>query len=329
MDPFGGATNPARGQSNFPGIAPSDTADEEMLEKSDDGQAFQVADLLWSKKFCDLLTTQLDKVLSFDREPDLVTLTSTIPQDCTRAALFKLLNKRWQDGPGALEAVGFPDQIMTDPGLLVLVKMLPRKDRGGAAQRTAPQPARGRGTNTLRPAERKAQAEQGWMDVSTKLVAAWRKWLRGAALAKKNTEEYWELDPQDVTHSLPSKFQLHTFAKVIASYHIVWPKEAPAGLSIEKPSTLEIHYLYIEETNVPRKTVSYYARQAQTRLSERRTLDNSVWFDDMQAIPETDGLRSVDVFITHPHGTAADIMHDEMEDDIIVEVMTIEIKNPR
>ena len=167
------------------------------------------------------------------------------------------------------------------------------------------------------------------MDVSTKLVAAWRKWLRGAALAKKNMEEYWELDPQEVTHSLPSKFQLHSFAKVIASYHVVWPKEAPAGLSIEKPSTLEIHYLYIEETNVPRKTVSYYARQAQTRLSERRTLDNSVWFDDMQAIPETDGLRSVDVFITHPHGTAADIMHDEMEDDIIVEVMTIEIKNPR
>jgi hypothetical protein len=121
---------------------------------------------------------------------------------------------------------------------------------------------------------------------------------------------------------------LNTGAKVIASYHAVWPKDAPVGLTIPKPSLLEIHYLYIEETSTPKKSVSYYARQSQTRLSNAKTMENAVWFDGMKVISDTDNRRSIDVFVTRPNNTVADIMRDDLEADLIIEVMTIEIKNP-
>ena len=326
--PGGGGLNLTRGRSPLPGAIGSDPTDGDTSKKPDNRQALQVADLLWSEAFCELLIPRLDELFSLEKESNLVMLAATIPQDSTRAALSTLLRKRWQDGPDTLEKLGFPDQIMTDPGLLVLVKMLPRRDHGDTVSRAAPQPARARpGT---RSAEKRALAEQAWMNVSKDLVTAWRKRFQAAALAKKQEEEDWGLAAQEATPTpLPSNFTLNSPAKVIASYHAIWPEETPAGLSIENPSMLEIHYLYIEETNIPKKTVSYYARQAQTRLANARILDNSVWFDDMRVMPKTDGQRSVDVFITRPHNPIADIMRDDLEDDLVVEIMTIEIKNPR
>jgi hypothetical protein len=57
-------------------------------------------------------------------------------------------------------------------------------------------------------------------------------------------------------------------------------------------------------------------------------MENAVWFDGMKVISDTDNRRSIDVFITRPNNTVADIMRDDMEADLIIEVMTVEIKNP-
>jgi hypothetical protein len=316
----------------LPGASPTEPASNDHLQNPEDVLALQIADRLWSADFCGQLTPSLEELFSLEKEPEMITLASTIPQDGMRAVVAKLLKKRWLDGSGALEAAGFPDRVMTDPGFLVLVKMLPRKDRGGTQYAAPSPPARGNpaggAAETIRPAVKKAMAEQSWMNVSTKLVSAWRKWFQAAALEKKKAEESWGLEAQAGTPELPSDFVLNTGAKVIAAYHVVWPKDAPAGLTIPKPSLLEIHYLYIEETNTPKKSVNYYARQAQTRLSNAKTMENAVWFDGMKVISDTDNRRSIDVFITRPNNTAADAMRDDMEADLIIEVMTIEIKNP-
>jgi hypothetical protein len=341
--PVGGSSAPSSGGGIIPSetsapitSAPTEPAASKEPENPEDMVAVQVADRLWSAEFCNSLAPSLDELFSLEKEPDLIVLASTIPQDAMRSVLAKLLRKRWQDGAGVLEASGFPTRIMTDPGFLVLVKMLPRKEHGNGnyAQYTPPPVARGnasggegRTTETVRPAIKRAMAEQSWMSVSTKLVSAWRKWFQAAALERKKAEEHWGLEDEGAPQ-LPPDFVLNTGAKVIASYHAVWPKDAPVGLTIPKPSLLEIHYLYIEETSTPKKSVSYYARQSQTRLSNAKTMENAVWFDGMKVISDTDNRRSIDVFVTRPNNTVADIMRDDLEADLIIEVMTIEIKNP-
>ena len=130
-------------------------------DKTETDLTLPVADLLWSAEFRGKLEAQLAELHSLERQTQLVLLAATIPQDSTRAALAKLLRKRYIDGPRALEenAAGgnegnrpgflfdqgnkptfpdqpnkaaFPDQLLTDPGLLVSVKMLPRRDTKGA-----------------------------------------------------------------------------------------------------------------------------------------------------------------------------------------------------
>ena len=230
-----------------------------------------------------------------------------------------------------------------DPGLLVSVKMLPRRDTKGASQTPAaapPPPPRNRPTRpgtpaaggktaeTLKPAQKKALAEQGWMDISSKLVSAWRKRFQAAALAQKKAEEESGIVPEDAKPKLPPDFTLNTGAKVIASYHLRWPDEAPAGLAGKKLSPLEIYYIYAEEVNKPKKAIGFYARQAQVRLSDARPLDNAAWFDALRVVPQTDRRRSIDVFVSRPGNQATDLMRDDMEADLVIEVLTIEIKDP-
>lgn len=374
---------PSRRESAAAGGARSSPA-AKVSEKTANESVLQVADLLWSEKFRLLVESQLAELRSLEKEPQLVLLAATIPQDSTRAALVKLLQSRSSDGPKALEQnVGiarqgiragfaeqairrggdqadrpafpdqvakstFPDQLLTDPGLLVLVKMLPRRDPKGATPMlsTSPQgqnrPARrpaapgrpaapaaaGRAGDALKPAQRKALAEQDWMAVSSKMVSVWRKRFQAAALAQKAAEEESGVPPDDAATKLPSDIALSAGAKVIASFHLRWPEDAPAGLAGKNVSPLEIHYVYAEEVNKPKKAIGFYARQAQTRLSDARPLDGAAWFDGLQSIPETGRRRSVDILVSWPGNPPADLMRDDMEPDLAVEIMTIEIKNP-
>ena len=45
-------------------------------------------------------------------------------------------------------------------------------------------------------------------------------------------------------------------------------------------------------------------------------------------VPQTDRRRSIDVFVTRPGNQAADLTRDDMEADLVIEVLTIEIKDP-
>ena len=105
--------------------------------------------------------------------------------------------------------------------------------------------------------------------------------------------------PEDATPKLPPDFTLNTGAKVIVSYHLRWPDEAPAGLSGKKLSPLEIFYIYAEETNKPKKALGFYARQAQVRLSDARPLDNAAWFDGLR-VCAADRPSAVDRRVRQP-----------------------------
>ena len=127
---------------------------------------------------------------------------------------------------------------------------------------------------------------------------------------------------------LPAGFELGSGARVVATYHILWPDEALAKLSDPKPSLLEIYYVRAEETNKPKKAIGLYSRQAQARVADARTIDKTTWFENSRMDPQTDRRRSVDVLITRPDDRTGGATKDDEEADLIVEILTIEIKDP-
>jgi hypothetical protein len=220
---------------------------------------------------------------------------------------------------------------------LVLLKMFPRRSDAAkpAARPSSPRarpvrspPAGGAAAAAKIAADKKEQAEKDWMALSSKLVTAWCARLQAAAQARDKTEAEAGSPSGSVAPKLPTEFEMANGAKVMTTYHLVWPAEIPAEMADSKPGPLEIYYLRVEETSKPKKAIGYYARQMRT--SDTRKIDSSRadWLDGMRMLSQTDRRRSIDVVVTRADNKASDATKDNEEADLIVEILTIEIKNP-
>jgi len=302
----------------------------------------RLAAQLWSDKFLGLVEPQLADLRSFDKQSQLVLLAGTIPLEPMRAALAKQLRKHSSDGPKALETAGLFDKVVTDPGLLVLVKMLPRKEakgarapadtlpRPGKSGRTPVTPPAGKtgATGKVAEAQKKQQAEQDWMTCSSKMVALWCKRFCAVAQAReKAAVESGKPAPDLAVAKLPGEFELDPDAKVTAAYHLVWPDDAPAALGNAKPGSLEIHYLRIEETGKPKRLIGFYKSQAKT--TDVRMIDKSVWIDSQRLSLQKERRRSLDVLISRAPGEqGGELAKDDEDADLVVEILAVEIKDP-
>jgi hypothetical protein len=311
-----------------PGNASSSTSDPRL----------QLADLLWSEKFGASVRAKLAEGRPLEKQADLVLLAGTIPQDTMRAAPAKTLRKHWNEGPKALETADLANKMVTDPGLLVLLKMNPRRSEAKPAARPSGSrgrpvrspPGGGSAATAKIAAEKKEQAEKDWMSLSSKLVTAWCARFQAAAQARDKTEAEAGNPSSNVAPKLPSEFEMANGAKVTTAYHLVWPAEVPAEMGSSKPSALEIYYIRVEETNKPKKAIGYYSRQLQVKTSEVRKTDNGKadWLDSIRSLPQTDRRRSVDVVLTRADNKPSDAAKDNQESDLVVEILTIEIKDP-
>jgi hypothetical protein len=278
---------------------------------------------------------------SLEKQPNIVLLAATIPCDSVRAMLFKALRKHWNDGPKPLEAAGLTDRVLTDPALLAMLKLSPRKESTATPKATdaakgakaAPSAALTGGGPRVEAARKELQAKQDWMDVSAKLVTGWCKRFEAATTAKEKAAESDDASDEQATEAieskLPSGFALSSVAKVLASHRVILPEAAPAGFAQTKPDTLEVYYVRAEESTKPRKAVTYYRSQAGP-ASVVRTTDGKTWIDSMRVGSQKDRRRSIDVLITQPGnaGAPAPEAKGDDETDLIIEVLIIEIKDP-
>ena len=90
--------------------------------------ANKVAGQLWSQEFVACLTARLPRVESLRGAASLMLLTSTLPNDTARAALYQTLSKHWEDGPAVLGADGAEAHAWCEPGFAVLVKLCYRRN---------------------------------------------------------------------------------------------------------------------------------------------------------------------------------------------------------
>ncbi len=342
LRPAGGAGGFGGGRTPPP-IGGGPARPSEPAKAADVDLGSQLAAQLWSDQFRKLIEPQVGEAHSLDKQPQLLVLAATIPEDSTRAILAKLLKKHWYDGPEALETAGLLDRAITDPALLPIIKAVGKRHESSSTPKVTdavskrgkgPVPAAPGGGGKKESLQKKQKAEQDWMDVSAKLAAGWCK--RFAAAAAKDGDEASDKPAGNGGEpKLPSGFELPSAAKVTASHRVVLPAAAPAGFSQVQPSTLEVYYVRAEESAKPKKAIAYYARQTIAKPTDTRTFEGKTWIESPRSGPQNDRLRSIDVLISRPDGSAVVVVPEkgkaaaEDEVDLIIEVLIIEIKDPK
>ena len=193
---------PGAAAAGFPGGQPGLPGAEKPQETPADPDApYRRARQLWSPQTVAMVEGRLAELTSLAEQTQLALLAGTIPADSMRSALWETLQQHWSEGPQQLEAAGLASSLITDPGLLVTIKTLPRRTE--TDPRSAPRGTSGGGyrpsnygqrgdsrqpgsaVETAQEAvEKRMQAERDWMKASERLVRAWCDRFHAAGLAR-------------------------------------------------------------------------------------------------------------------------------------------------
>jgi hypothetical protein len=278
----------------------------------------RVAELLWAASFGKLVERRLRAAEGSERSSQLLSLACTIPSSAMRATVLQLMEQYGEEGPRRLEPFAASEDSLPEPGLLLLVKQMPRKDvapsanggggeGGGASRLPAAKAAK---LATARQAkDRQDRVAQQWMTFSEKLVQVICRQFREAA--------FRHADAEDAPADLPIKLPANT--SVAASHHVEWPRGLPAALAELRLPPLRVYYVRIERKARPDKVLAYFRRQLPSAAQHLN--DHGVWLDDFNLDRRSGDLRSVDVFISKPNKDVGILLNQEQQ--IIVELLIV------
>ena len=254
-------------------------------------QAIQMARQLWAASFVESVASGLE--LPSD-EPlasvaDQIVLASTIPIDSVRAKVCELLHTRADDGPSELEAAGLIGRYFTDPGLLVVLKTLPRKDPPDPTKLMPRRPSRyrrgpggpgqpGYGAPGVAPGAQPGMRGPGGPEMpggqpgapgqkpeKTGPEQAAYEWNAACeSLARAMCAQLYAAAKRGKSRGSPddSPFALTPAMRPTAEYHFVWPDNLPKGkLSGVTLDPMRVHYVRLERLAVPSKVLDYFKRQ--------------------------------------------------------------------
>jgi hypothetical protein len=295
----------------------------------------RAAEILWDPRFLSAVQNELKKVEGLKRETRLLRLAGTVPCQPMRVTLLKTLEKYWEEGPGALEPLVKADGGPQEPGFLLVVKMLPRKDDSPHVASAPNQRGNGGGSrpSSLKlekiAAEREAKQKQEqegqrrrenvsrqWMAFSENLVRAICRRFYVAALAPHRDGS--TSDSLDAPEDLPLK--PHPNARITASCGLNWPEELEGRLSGLSITPLRVRYVRIEQSARPAKLLAYYRRKLPA--CDEHANQNGVWFDSFSTDKQRGDIQSIDVLISKPNKDVPIILGEEQP--MIVEILSIE-----
>lgn len=355
------SSRPSRYDTHQPGATGTAIGQPEF-QPEDPDLPYRLARHLWGSEMVKPLENRLNGAGTLEGNARLVLLASTLPVDSTRATLYQMLKRNSQDGPSALESAGLLDYVVSDPGFLAVVKMLPRKspepeagpgrptgrtrmgrgrtrsDRGSSPEEMGMEPSMPRDYEEemsgppgrmMRGDRRPARVhpepkgpEEAWMFTSEDLVRVVCERLLAAGRAGAGTTLPPPKEEQPL-YGLP--FHLRDDAMVVGEYHLDWPGDVADKLSGVSLGGLRIHYVRAEQTAKLSTMESYYRRQLGS--PEIRPIQDGTWLDLVTPVPDTDWKRSIDVMCTAtvPAGEEFD---KKAELPVTMDVLCIDIKDP-
>lgn len=276
-----------------------------------------------------------------------VSLACTMPLDTVRHAIFKRCKSHYQKGPnvalgnalgqstgggagnsmdpdtsaagGAMGGMGMGGGTNStlqaiDPGLLVVLKMLPREDPYATNGTGGRNPGTGIGGA--------GSMQHQWFATSRKLVT---KILGQCLIAASPVTGITENDPCPLAP--------HKGAEVVKRLDFTLPGGAKGLLGRLPTDSLEIHYIRIEEIGNLQRIVAHYKRAVK---DQNHVLSGNMgyWFDGISEGSTPGTKRSVDVIISpgvekpvDPFGGGRNTRKKKGV-PIVVQILTIEIADP-
>jgi hypothetical protein len=318
-------------------------------------EACRAADELWRADFIDRLAGRLGELDGPSEAPDLFALATCLPCEALRPVVRKQLFDNWTDGEELVRAAQFTPSAMRDPGMLLVLKSLPREN---AQSRPLPAP---RGNNPQMPRlakERKAKA--AWTSaVQTLTTTLMRRCdiagqvtelaakRASPASAAQPVESVADLDrllgarkqgvsaaseqsppgSEETQSSLASQLPLDlpVSGTIESQFHLHWPEQLE-GRVTAATGPLAIHYARLSLHDQGQRTVAFFARQMQG--AKEHKLENGRWLD-VATRPTEGKLRSVDVKVTRkkPVADVAPPASRNAAEDLSVEILWIEIND--
>lgn len=234
------------------------------------------ARFLWGPKFTAALVKQLDAAADLGRGNDvagggnLVQIAASVPNSKVRDAVGALFLKCHSTGATALSSDGFFSRDVHDPGMLIVLKSLPR------------------------PKVTRAAAQQGvtpdsWTMASQDLVLALRDRLRDMA------SKPGKLKP--TSESFPVR--LHKNAVPEFSGMLSLPGAMGGAMNESAPSVLNVYYLRTSFTPQRPKDQEELLDHYESRTSGQRRADEArgiFWIDGVKNTP-SGARRTMDVII--------------------------------
>jgi hypothetical protein len=311
-----------RGLLGFP-LPKSFTPQSDAVTASNDPR--HAAKLLWADEFTTVVEGRLRAAEGTSRGAQLLSLTCTFPRAATRATVLQSLEKYWEEGPKRFDALIATDESLPEPGFLLAVKQLPRKEARPASPGGAPSERTGSRTSAAKAAksaaarkvkERQDHAAQQWLAYSENLAQAMCRQFWAAAIARRESLARPESDapPSDVPVKIPAN------ASIVASHDVRWPEDCGKDLEGLSLVPLRVHYVRMERKARPDKVAGYFRRQMPA--AAQHINDHSVWLDEFAIDKKTGRARSVDVFVSKPNKDVGIVLDQEQQ--VIVEILTIE-----
>ena len=341
-------------------------ASENVIEQLKNPKVvYPLAAKLWDPKTVDTVVRRSKRITSLNEADMTLALARTMPIDRVRAAIYTVLHDRFKDGPGQffgetsrkgsfaggggfstgldLEGGGFAGggtkkkpmvKTFLDPGLLLAVKSLPRKEK----KRSSKSSSRRRGATSTgfgdslttggdNGSTSSSSPEEQWEDASKQLVKTLCLQCRAAA----------EAPAEDSKHGPKTPVKPHAKAKIVARYDVTLPDAVTEKMGGFKIDPIEIHYLRIEESAQFSRLAKYYRRAAKTKGEEfSENSESGMWFDSFKSGSAPDSKRSCDVILTKQGSGGGDLIgggtsrarQREQEIPVVVEILTVEAKDP-
>jgi hypothetical protein len=315
--------------------APHTSAEESPSREMTLGDAIQWAEQLWRRDFSQSLVPRVEALAGGAADVPLLTLAANLPTGSARAALTQHWEKSWAEDFTSPDGSVPISGATSDPGLIVVLKQLPRE--AASAKPTAqarhdaeaiqkPRTKVG-GQPESSQAQRAANeqlAKHATLVASENFVRLLNQRLakaaqlqlgagfagRGAAVKPVSSIEEFDslLESADKTKfpqavakppsdSLPPELGLsmQPGARVQAAYRMNWPDDFHDQMPANTATSLAIYFQRLECVGEANSVAGFYQRQLSR--SSLRTIENGRWVDSLAKLD--DGrLRSIDVTIT-------------------------------
>jgi hypothetical protein len=234
-----------------------------------------VANVLWNKESVAAVTSQLIAADNPAVVVDTLALASTMPSDEVRHATFTLFEKSHEGGAMALTSSGLFRDVARDPGLLAVLKALPRVR---AKKPTNP---------NINGAVVQADPTESWVAATQDVVMSLRDRLRDVST-----------DP-NLAFTGVQPVRLHVGAVAESSIMIRVPGKAASELGESAPSDTTMYYSVCrvspQRESEMQKVADHYEKRSKGIKREDRS-NGILWYDGVRVDP--DGTRvTMDVVI--------------------------------